>query len=870
MKLKHNQILSEKNFIKTSILVLFLLVSCKIFSQTTHNITNPEALSGLTLAPGDTVILQDGTYTSTARIKFPAGASGTAAMPITFRPQTPGGVKFIGGLKMSIGGDFLIVDGFHWKGGFGASNFIEFRDSSTYANFSKIQNCAIDGLQVDPDDLQAGTSVKHRWIVLYGTNNTVINCSFMNKPSAGALILVELEYNASPDDGTTNTRCAQVNHTISNNYFYKYAKIDASLTNAGDSETIRVGTSEFQNVDSNTAVSNNYFVEADGENEIITNKSKNNKYINNTFRRSRGSLVLRHGSNATVEGNYFLGENVEGTGGIRITDSNHTITNNYIQDCVNIADQAKWNNGITFIGGGDNADVNCNSTSVSNGYQKSLNINLSNNTIINTNAPLFYNTDKGSTKVTGAVTNNLIYFDATNQNLTDVISGDTPNSYTNLGTSLTYTGNVFKGTNLGVTNAGFSEDNAITVTPDGEIFTITGVTNKGANLGAYKPATDNMVGNGIGACFLNNVGANITPTNCSIIIGETLNVSSLPTISASANIYQVTVNANVSWTAVVNDAWISMDINSGNGDATISVTVDKNESTSGRTGSITFSQVPGGDDIVKTLTISQEGLNATDLYSLINTGISGDKVVVQSYSKQEDDAGKTNFATNTLDKDFNTQWTADDGSIVSGDYKGDGEFIIFDLGEEYKLDLIQIATDDKADPYGIQIWVSTTGTNPSDFTKALPTTGDLLITTTTGTRTAFDQYAITSNARYVKLISFGRFNAAGNSRKSVWTNITEVEFYGESIASLSTDNFDVKNISIYPVPAKDFLNIKSKISINLLSVYSLDGRLIINQNIKDSKKEIKLDISKLSKGAYFIKLQNESGLNQSKLIIISN
>ena len=97
--------------------------------------------------------------------------------------------------------------------------------------------------------------------------------------------------------------------------------------------------------------------EADGRNEIITNKSKGNRYTNNTFRRCRGSLVLRHGSDATVDGNYFLGENIDGTGGIRITDSNHEITNNYIQNCITVEEQAKWNNGITFIGGSANAAV---------------------------------------------------------------------------------------------------------------------------------------------------------------------------------------------------------------------------------------------------------------------------------------------------------------------------------------------------------------------------------------------------------------------------------------------------------------------------------------------------------------------------------
>ena len=110
----------------------------------------------------------------------------------------------------------------------------------------------------------------------------------MNKESAGALILAEYQFNAEADP------CATVGHTISNNYFYKYSKIDNTLSNAGDSETIRIGTSEYQNVNSNVTVSNNYFVEADGENEIISNKSKGNIYSNNTFRRCRGSLAVSY------------------------------------------------------------------------------------------------------------------------------------------------------------------------------------------------------------------------------------------------------------------------------------------------------------------------------------------------------------------------------------------------------------------------------------------------------------------------------------------------------------------------------------------------------------------------------------------------
>ncbi|WP_159021518.1 chondroitinase-B domain-containing protein [Formosa sp. L2A11] len=850
-------------------ITLFFLLLCSIsaIAQTTHYIDDPEDLSDLSesLAAGDTVILADGEYDSDERIKF-SPTTGTAALPITFRPETPGGVTFTGGLKMSIGGDYVIIDGFYWKGGYGASNFIEFRDGYNYANHSTIQNCAIDGLEIEPDDkaddLADNSITKHRWVVLYGTYNTVINCTFMNKESAGALVLVELEYNASPDDGT-NTRCDVVGHTISNNYFYKYSKIDSSLSNSGDSETIRVGTSEYQNVNSNTTVTNNYFVEADGENEIITNKSKNNIYTNNTFRKSRGSLVLRHGSNATVDGNFFLGENVEGTGGIRIVDSDHTITNNYIQDCINIDEQAKWNNGITFLGGGDSSAVDCSSTSVSNGYQKAQNITLANNTIVNTNAPLFYNTDKGKNKVTGAVSNNLIYFTAGNSNITDVITGDTDDSYSDLGTALDYIGNVYTGTVLGVTNTGFSEESEITATADGEIFTFSGADGKGANLGSNTPITDDMVGSGIGACFLNNIGTKITGTDCTIAIGETLTVSSLETLAKDAGSYNVTVNANVSWTAASNDDWISIDVTSGDGDQTVLVTVTENTNTMGRTGSVTFTQVPGGDNIVKELIVTQEAAPRTNL---INTGDDADPVVINSISSENVTDSKNEAAINTLDKDVTSIWSAQDGSVLSGDYKGDGEYIIYDLGSEYTLDFIQFNTTNKSDAFGIQILVSTTGTDDSDFSVILPTSGDLLFPAT-GT-TDFNEYEVEAKARYVKLMGYGRFNAEGNNRESAWTSIGEIEFYGIS-STLSIDDVATTDIKLYPNPVTKGVLYLSKQSNNFdnLVIYDVSGKVVLTKNLSASVSKESVDVSAISEGLYFVEVTKGSSRSVTKIVI---
>jgi len=73
-------------------------------------------------------------------------------------------------------------------------------------------------------------------------------------------------------------------------------------------------------------------------------------------------------------------------------------------------------------------------------------------------------------------------------------------------------------------------------------------------MGAYIPTTDDMVGYGIGACFLNNLGAKITNGDCTIVVPESLTVISLSTLPSNAASYNVSVSANVSWTAVSNDA----------------------------------------------------------------------------------------------------------------------------------------------------------------------------------------------------------------------------------------------------------------------------------------------------------------------------
>jgi poly(beta-D-mannuronate) lyase len=73
------------------------------------------------------------------------------------------------------------------------------------------------------------------------------------------------------------------------------------------------------------------FEHCDGELEIISNKSCRNTLRYNTFFESQGTLTLRHGNDAKVYGNVFIGNQLKNTGGIRIIGERHVVSNNHFQ-----------------------------------------------------------------------------------------------------------------------------------------------------------------------------------------------------------------------------------------------------------------------------------------------------------------------------------------------------------------------------------------------------------------------------------------------------------------------------------------------------------------------------------------------------------
>ncbi len=262
-------------------------------------------------SPGDTIMLQNGNWKNVA---ISLDCIGSKEKPIVFEAQTSGKVLITGNSKLKIGGQFIIVDGLHFTMGFaGKDAVITFRiDNSRLANNCRVTNTVINDFN-NPKRMD-----ENSWVLFYGKNNTLDHCSFIDKKNMGVLLAVILD----------DERSRENFHSIDHNYFGRRLPLGS---NGG--EIIRVGLAQHCQFNSNTSISHNFFENCDGEAEVISIKSCANEIEGNVFKECQGSVVLRHGDNNVVAGNYFLGNDKPGTGGVRVINKGQAIVNNIFYKC---------------------------------------------------------------------------------------------------------------------------------------------------------------------------------------------------------------------------------------------------------------------------------------------------------------------------------------------------------------------------------------------------------------------------------------------------------------------------------------------------------------------------------------------------------
>jgi len=255
--------------------------------------------------PGDTLTMTNGIW-SNASIMF--AGYGTASTPILLRAESYGGVVLSGTSTLRISGRNLVVDGLLFRNGTSPSGaVIEFQGSNGESDSCRLTNCSI--IAYNPADL----TVDYKWISLYGTRNRVDHCYIQGKKHQGSTLVVWV------DPARANF------HQIDHNYFGPRPRLPG---NGG--ETIRVGTGAVSEGNSCTIVEYNYFLQCNGDAEFVSNKSGGNIYRYNTFVGCQGTLSMRQGSGATIEGNFIFGNHLPGTGGIRLMGTDHKVYNNYV------------------------------------------------------------------------------------------------------------------------------------------------------------------------------------------------------------------------------------------------------------------------------------------------------------------------------------------------------------------------------------------------------------------------------------------------------------------------------------------------------------------------------------------------------------
>jgi len=83
--------------------------------------------------------------------------------------------------------------------------------------------------------------------------------------------------------------------------------------------------------------------------------------------------------------------------------------------------------------------------------------------------------------------------------------------------------------------------------------------------------------------------------------------------------------------------------------------------------------------------------------------------------------------------------------------------------------------------------------------------------------------------------------------------------------ALSTDDEVLQNVSIYPNPVKSKLYVQAEVKVDY-KLFSITGKLVLKGKINKIYQSI--DVSKINKGMYFIKLEIENK-NLTKKIIIN-
>lgn len=795
-----------------------LFISTSIYAQLVANTSELNAAIN-SAAPGSQITLADGTWHD---VFINIHKNATSSAPIIIEAQNAGAVRMTGNSRVRMRGSYLTVTGLVFENpanlvvsGSSIEPVIELDD----CDYCKIINNKIDSY----NGTESHKTLKFKWILTDGQYNEIAYNSFIGKYGIGSII--------NDNRNSTEPDYLKIHH----NYFADRTPVNG-LNEDNDQDAIRIGNSSTSLDDSFTEVYDNYFYNFFGEIEIISNKSGQNKYYNNTFRDYSGCLTLRHGNNCEVYGNYFFAEKNFITAGVRVIGEGHKIYNNYIEGINSTKEDGATSNatgGINVTNGRLNSELN--------GYYQVKNTQIVNNTFVDCDYALRIGTkvksDLDQEPVNLTVANNIMH--QTSVNAYQVIT--TPSgTYINEGNLTDLDGSALEddGSFHRLTNESTPINSGI-----GNYLFLThdilgGSRNENFDAGAEEfgsngnhfpyDATDVGTTIGFGAAIVSNPRLSVFP----------------PMLSFSIDSGTLTfeVVSNVDWKITEGLSWLSLDITSGSGIAIVTATVAKNTTEAQRTGEIRIEEIAGGSDLSVVLTVIQ-----SDTFAPVEIPIVG-----ATSLGMQDKEGISEL--NAYNDDLSNYWTGNPDTE-------DEVSITFDLACVHELTEIGIhfwKADERRTFFSIAIADDAFGS----FTTVIEADTSAVFGTLE-TEQLFD--LSNTFARYVKFIGLG------NSSSTNWSSIANVNLYG-NISCEGTSIFDTQlidyGITIFPIPVA---NGNGELTISSISkalpaieIFNVAGQKILATDSNGSYSR-QIDVKSLDSGVYFIKFE---GIQQAAKFVV--
>ena len=800
-----SRIYSIFRFICFSSLIFLSLNRANAATYTVNNATDFNNLPRLNA--GDVVQLNSGTYGAINKTLESSISDDTTAKnnPVLVYSVTPGGVVVNAPSKIILSGRGIILAGLD----FGPNSGIMTGSSYMVATASASRYMTLSNLRFN--GCAAGATDGH-WLYIQGFNCSIEFCTFTERPETSSNSTVSFMPNIS-EGGVAVPR----SHRLSYCYFGpRY------VGTVNGFESIRIGVGDVQTFDMQVTIEHNLFyrsiwrndLSSGGEPEIISNKSKGNKILNNTILESQGGICLRSGDNGTVDGNFIFGggyfsdsntialrTSLASQNGIRVIGQNHEVRNNYVENVSGVDIHAAL---CLMSGESDYYPGNPATGATNNGsYAPAHNAKIYNNTFLNcreislgflsadsytnssglyvakspTNVLFYNNVWQGNGTSTAALNR-----DASSvTGYTPIVLGGSGGNYiyeSGSSSKLGWTNGISNSISTILTNPAISSnfDNYKVPTSTSPLLNKASSTLVAAYdiRGTNRPTNNQdigcfereVIGSGFKPLLRANVGPGFDggPANSYPIAGSG---DSKPAI-LTATIQSASVSTAYSQTlqASGGDGILTWSISAGSlptgltllpGSGLISGT----PTTSGTytfTAKVTDSDAVGPDSAEQSYTMTVYGAGGAKLS--IST--------VAVYSSANGNKGSYSYDTN-LGTRWSSQVTSKNPNSTGTNFGTDCTWIWWDLGDKKSLSSLKLNWyNGSTRTYSYRLDSST---NTNSWSTILPRTNSV----TNGLTNGYETVTLSSaSGRYVRLVCWG------NSTSNGYAHINEVEIYGSA------------------------------------------------------------------------------------------